>query len=70
MIVIVTVILTGRERERGWRNEEEPYPITTNSSPTLLSLWKTHRSQFGPTELVKHLVVQSIAQGDQRKSFA
>jgi hypothetical protein len=46
-------------------NEEDPYPITTNSSPTLLSLWKTLRSQFGSTELVKHPVVQSIAQDDQ-----
>ena len=66
MIVIVTA--RGRE-EKGMENEEDSYPIT-NSSPTLLSPWKTLRSQFRSAEPVNHLVVQSIAQDDQRRSFA
>ena len=42
-------------------NEEDPYPITIDPSPTLLSPWKTLRSQSESTEPVKHLVVHSIA---------
>ena len=32
-------------KRKGMENEEDPYPITINSSPTLLLPWKTLRSQ-------------------------
>jgi hypothetical protein len=57
-------------QREGIKKEEDPYPITANSSPTLLSLWKTLRLEPGSTELVKHPVVQSTTQDEQRKSFA